>query len=434
MNKELLNQLSTDEQYIAAEINSAAEAMKPSAGFQWELEDRLMDAANRKTGHTTGWQKIIPALGWAILAGCAVFLLNWTIRSLASNPPEVGTGIPDPQVSFLSNIQQGNICLGTLALEHGFSVFLTNPDKTEFVALDAGRTIGELRSFTWSADGKQLAIVGNTAGTGNIYITNPAGGKLDYVLSSSELGYMMDAAWSRDGKQFVMWSSQNITTLYLLNADGTGLLEKQLDVHILGTPQFSPNGKSVIFYGGDTASTGLFEMNLESSQVTLINPLVEDASGFAFSPDGSLLAYMEYDRDEGEARLLTADLATDERNVLGTLSISKDSGASSSDSTNLSWSADAKSLVFDFGRGAYDRVIYLAHAGGTGLEVVAAGSAPAVSSDGKCLAYINNKQVFLMDLTTASVPSSTTTPVLLADLPEGRGTSYSQLNRLQWQP
>jgi Tol biopolymer transport system component len=325
--------------------------------------------------------------------------------------------------------------VGPLAVEHGFAVFLTNPEKAEFAVLDAGNTIGELRSFTWSADGKQLAIVGNSMGSGNIYITDPKGSQLLPVLPNGELGYLMDAAWSRDGKQIVLWSNQNNKVLYLMNADGTGLVEKKLTAQILGAPQFWPDGSSVVFYGADTNSTGLFEMMLVDSGVALINPSVEYASSYAFSPDGAHLAYMEYDHDLGEARLVSEELTAREIKILGTLPIPKGSGSSVPETANLSWSADSQSLVFDFGRNAVDRAIYLGRADGTELVKVAdAAYAPAISADGKCLAYIRDNQVFLMDLTRVSVNSTTATPILLADLPSGRGTPNFKQDKLQWRP
>jgi hypothetical protein len=51
--------------------------------------------------------------------------------------------------------------------------------------------------------------------------------------------------------------------------------------------------------------------------------------------------------------------------------------------------------------------------------------------DGKCLAYISAKQVFLIDLTVASVPPP---PLLLADLPAGRSIADSKLDKMQWRP
>jgi Tol biopolymer transport system component len=272
-------------------------------------------------------------------------------------------------------------------------------------------------------------------GSGNIYITDPKGSQLVPVLPNGELGYLMDAAWSRDGKQIVMWSNQNNKILYLMNADGTGLVENILTAQILGAPQFWPDGSSVVFYGADTNSTGLFEMMLVDSGVALINSSVEYASSYAFSPDGSHLAYMEYDHDLGEARLVLEDLTIREISIVGTLPIPKGSGSAVPETANLSWSADSQSLVFDFGINAADRAIYLAYVDGSELiKVVDEAYAPSVSADGKCLAYISDNQVFLMDLDSVSTNSTAAAPILLADLPAGKGTPNSKQDKLQWRP
>jgi Tol biopolymer transport system component len=437
MNKELLDQLPADEQAVAEKLSSAAETMKLSQSFQWNLETQLMNVYPSKTERIerNRLMKFLSPVGWVIVAIFGVLVLSWILRSLLPGIQVAAGPTPTQKVSFETDVRTGNVCVGPLALAHGFDVFLTNQDKTEFVTLDTGKTVGELRSFAWSADGGQLAILGNTTGQGNIYLTDPAGSPLQPVLSNSELGYLMDAAWSRDGKQFVMWSAQNNKIAYLLNADGTGLIEKQLELQILGTPRFAPDGKSIIFYGANASASGLFELRLDDSQSRLINAFVEDESAFAYSPDGSRLAYIAIDRNSGGAVLMIENLETRAIVALpGSLPIPKGSGSSIPESANLSWSADGKSLVFDFGRGANDRAIYLAHMDGTGLvKLVDTAYAPAISTDGKCLAYISDKQVFLFDLSGVSL-TPTATPVLLADLPLGRSIADYRLDKLGWQP
>jgi Tol biopolymer transport system component len=168
----------------------------------------------------------------------------------------------------------------------------------------------------------------------------------------------------------------------------------------------------------------------------LINALVEDESSFAFSPDGTRLAYVAMDRTSGAAILMVHDLGTGAVIAMpGSLPIPGGSGSSLPEARELSWSPDGKFLVFDFGRNAADSAIYLAYADGTGLIKVADSAyAPAISSDGKCLAYISNQQVFLMDLT--SFPSSSTTQVsiLLSDLLTGRGIPNFRQDKLEWRP
>lgn len=434
MNKDLLNQLPTDEQPIGSKLDSIAEDMQLSPRFQLDLEIQLMDAYQAKMQPARGWHsRIISVVGWALLALIAIFLLNWTLRSLAPELPPAAAETLKPPVSFEEEVRQGKICSGPLALVHDFELFLTNQDKTAFVVIDKRKAIGEIRSFAWSRDGKQLAIFGNTTGSGNIYLTDSTGNLLQPLLSNSEVGYLQDAAWSRNGKQFVLWSSQNISTLYLLSALGHGLIEKQLDVQILGTPQFAPDG-NIVFYGADRTAAGLFLLTLEDSQPALVMPFVEDESGFAFSPDGSLLAYIEYDRDKGEARLATQKPSKGEYRLLGTLPIPQNPGSSVPEAANLSWSPDGSALVFEFGRSATDRIIYLADTDGTELvKLVDSAHAPTISGDGKCLAYISDKQVFLLDLSNLS-QNSAPSPMQLADLPPGRAATGFQLDKLQWRP
>ncbi len=429
MNKDLLDQLSADEQPMAERLMSAAEEMKISPNFQQTLETQLMNANKSKSQPAQGWHiRLFSLTGWAVLILVGVVLLNWSIRSLAVNQP-ASEITPDSASTFVDEVRQGAICANPLALGHNFSVFISNPDKTDFVELDPQRSIGELRSFAWSSDG-QLAVVGNTTGAGNIYLWNPSDNSLSAVVLSSDFGYLMDTAWSRDGNTLLTWSVRNNTVVYRVNKDGTGLKENQLGMYFSTAPQFTPSDQTVIFYGSDPSSYGLFEFNLGDSQIGTISNLVEDATGFAWSPDGSRLAYFEMDRVLGEARLVVENFESGDKTTLATLPIPKGSGSSIPNAANLSWSHDGTKLVFEFGRGASDRAIYLASADGTGLaKLVESAYAPTISSDGNCLAYISNKQVFLLDLR-----NKTATPLLIADLPAGRSISDFRLDKLQWRP
>ena len=434
MNKDILNQIPAEEQPAALKLNSTAETMKVAQTFRLNLETQLMDAYKIKKQPARSWYtKIVLSAGWAALALFGIFALSWIFRALVPNLSPASGATPTRVFSFEDKVRAGNICGGPLAVAHNFSVALTNQDKTAFVALDEQKVIGELRSLAWSPDGKQLAVVGNTTGSGNIYLTDSNGSPLKPVIANSELGYLMDAAWSRDGKQFVAWSVQNNTSVYVVQADGTQFIERRLDMQVLSTPQLAPDNSSIIFYGADSSSAGLFKVRLDGSPLEMVGDLVEDDSSFTWSPDGLQVAYMEMDRTLGEARLTLEAVDGSGKTVIATLPIPKGSGSSIPESANLSWSHDGKVLAFEFGRGATDRAIYLAHTDGSGLIKVAdSAHAPAMSADGDCLAYINNKQVFLLDLTSVSLTSTPATPLLLADLPAGRSNSDFRLDKLQW--
>src|SRR5512138_3096357 len=89
---------------------------------------------------------------------------------------------------------------------------------------------------------------------------------------------------------------------------------------------------------------------------------------------------------------------------------------------NLAWSPDAGSLVFEYSPDVPDPVpaLYLVHVDGSGLVKLAdAAHTPAISPDGRCLAYLSQGQVRLLDLHNPSFPS-----LLVADLPAGRGPKH----------
>lgn len=426
MNKEILDQIPADEQPVASTLISAAEELKHSSSFQWQLESQLMEAYKKKNSPTQGWfTKITAPVAWVLLALGGVLLLNWAIRSLIPAQPGAMVSAGTPVLTFADSVHQGKMCTGALTVTHNFSVAITNQDKTGFTPLDTQNAIGELRSFAWSPDGKQLAVVGNTTGSGNIYLTDSSGALLQPVLSEP-LGYLIDVAWSQDGKQLLTWSVQNNAAVYVMNFDGNGLTEKSLGMQFFSTPQFTPDGQSIIFYGADSTSSGLFEVTLDGTQTRTISTRVEDESAFAWSPDNSRLAYIEMDRDLGEARLV---VETDgNRATIATLPIPKGSGSAIPESANLSWSRDGQWLTFDFGRSPTDRAVYLAHADGSGLVQLAASAyAPAISADRNCLAYISNKQVFLLNLLLP-----TESPLLVADLPTGRAIADFKMDTLGW--
>lgn len=442
MNEEFSRQLPPEDRAVTEVLQTQAQSIQVNPAFQARLEAELKQRhpANKQPDRRMHI-KILPALGWALLAIAAFLVLNWAVRSLVPDRQPAVNGTPVLDVPFVESIKAGSLCSGELAVAHGFSVFLITQDKNGIVELDEGKNIGELRSFAWSPNGGQLAIVGNTRGSGNLYKTDAAGDQLQPILSNSELGYLVGVSWSHDGRQLLTWEIDNNTKLHLMNKDGTNLTEIDLPLQFFETPQFAPDDESIVFYGTNQSeigllrqsATGLFRMKVDGSQDTMISDLVADESSFAWSQDGSRLAYIEMDRDLGEARLVVE--GDGGKDIIATLPIPKGSGSSIPNSANLSWSSDGRRLVFEFGRNASDRTVFLANTDGTGLVKLAESAhAPAISADGKCLAYISNQEIFLLDLTTISSSATGTAPILLAELPTGRGSVDFRLDKLQWSP
>jgi LysM repeat protein len=431
MNKEFLSQLSPEDQSVSEVMQSQAQSIRVNPQFQSNLEARLKQAhpENKQPERSTGI-KILPAIGWAILAIGAFLILNWAVSSLVPDRQPAANGTPDPEIPFESDVKSDNICAGQLAVAHGFSVFLTNQDKTGFVTVDEQKEIDELRTFSWSPDGQQLAIVGNTRGSGNLYLADSGGNPLKQVFTDSTFGYLAGVAWSHDGKQLLTWEINNNTRLFLVDIDGTGAAVLNLPVQFFETPQFTPDDKSIIFYGADASTDGLFQASIDGSQVTMISDQVKNESSFAWSPDGSRLAYIEMTGSGPSKAHLVIQNDSDKDAAVTYYQIQIGIGFSNHESANLSWSPDGENLVFEF-RNASVAVVVLKNPDG-GWMLSDSAHAPAISANGRCLAYIRNNQVFVLDLAAAASSSTYTAPVLLADLPVGRGSANFQLDKLQW--
>ncbi len=356
----------------------------------------------------------------------------FTATATAPQPTKIPT-------QFEVDVQSGKICKGSLAVEHSFSVFVTDADKSGLVELDEQRSVAELRSFSWSPDGRQLAIVGNNMGDGNIYVFSAGDDQLrplisdPAVTSSREFDYLDDVRWSDDGQVLITWGHPQNSEIYLVQKNGSGFTPKHLPLKFLEMPQFAPGNLSLVFYGADQSGAGLFRVDLNNDQVQKMNAQVGAAGSFAWSQDGTRLAYIETDRQKGEARLVIGDQATE--TVIAALPGAKGSTSSKAGAANLNWSPDGKLVVFeleDGGATTSGPSIYLAFTGGSQVTKLAESAhAPAISADGRCLAYIRDKQIFLLDLAAAG---SDAEPALLADLPKGRGPDGRVLDELQWQP
>jgi Tol biopolymer transport system component/LysM repeat protein len=431
MNNEFLRQLPAEDQAMSDFLQSNVESIQVDPLFHTKLESQLKHSQNSHERSKGLRIKILTALGWAIVIIGAFLLLNWAVRSLVPNRQPAANGTQSSNLIFEENGILKSICTGQLAVVHGFSIFLSNPDKNGFVELDEQKNNGELRSFSWSPDGYQLAIVGNTKGSGNIYLVNTEENTIQPLLPDQALPFIRGIAWTADGNRLLTWEGGGNSTLYFVTKGETSLTEADLPVQFFETPQFAPDNEAILFYGADSSSSGLFQVSLDSPQVALISDLVEYESSFAWSPDGSRLAYIEMDRDLGEARLIVEGQGV--KDTIATLPIPRGSGSSIPDSANLSWSPDGQTLVFEIGRNADDRTIYLANLDGTDpVKLAESAHAPAISEDGKCLAYIHNNQVFLLDLAKAALEKTPAEPVLLADLPTGRGIAEFKLDKLGW--
>lgn len=103
---------------------------------------------------------------------------------------------------------------------------------------------------SWSANGNEIAFVGNVGGTRRILIAKLGSGGVRTFLPK-ELSWMYSPTWSPDGDKlafsWLKWGIGNKNAIFVANRDGSHL--KQIGRHALGTysPAWSPEGDKIVY-------------------------------------------------------------------------------------------------------------------------------------------------------------------------------------------
>ena len=149
----------------------------------------------------------------------------------------------------------------------------------------------------------QVAFASDRSGVPQIYMSNVDGTDLVQITSTDHGA--CQPSWSPDGSQLVFISpclrrvdspreSYTDTSLFLINADGTGL--KQL-TNVPGAdfePDWSPDGKQIAFTSIREGNKEIYLLDVDSlAAIRLTQPDVNvENSQPAWSPDGKQMAYL----------------------------------------------------------------------------------------------------------------------------------------------
>jgi Tol biopolymer transport system component len=143
----------------------------------------------------------------------------------------------------------------------------------------------------WSPDGKRIAFSGVRKGVSGIFTMTSKGKHLKKVATVGTTS-AFGATWSPNGKKIAFQSNvDGDFEIYIAKARGKGRVKQlthQSTNTFDGEPDFSPNGKFILF---DEAGA-LMRMNTDGSHVkTLIGG--PNISGGQYSPNGKKLVYTD---------------------------------------------------------------------------------------------------------------------------------------------
>ncbi len=205
--------------------------------------------------------------------------------------------------------------------------------------------IGEpfLIAFHSDRDGDDEIYVMNADGTGVVQLTSNSAG--DWF-----------PAWSPDGGRIAFHSTRDgDDEIYVMNADGTGVV--QLTSNSAGdrSPAWSPDGGRIAFASDRDGDREIYVMNADGTGVVQLTSNSASDDDARWSPDGGRIAFAS-DRDgDREIYVMNAD---------GTGAVQLTHNSASDGIPN--WSPDSSRFTFNSYRVGNDGEIYVMNADGTG--------------------------------------------------------------------
>ena len=290
-----------------AQALTADNAAVPEAPLRWSVTDSAIASFDAKTGMLTG--RSIGKTQLTVRGPGSGLAVTWNVSVIAASlqfsEPRAGIGLNQRR------LLRGN--------------------WTD----DQGNNLGPASNLSWSSDNPQVAAVGEDGtvsgtGLGHAHVTATApGGKTstadvfvvgEIVVASSRAGTgkfqlysaersnlsqltkltrpadtatANDPAFSPDGSRIAFVSQRDGNPeIYVMNADGTGVMRITNDPQSDGRPAFTADGQSLVFHSWRPAGKQqIWSVNLDGTGLT---QLTKDSINFSptVSFDGQTIAYV----------------------------------------------------------------------------------------------------------------------------------------------
>jgi len=187
----------------------------------------------------------------------------------------------------------------------------------------------------WSPDGEKILFyVEDESGSFfDIFVMNADGSEL--INLTDEFRGGSNASWSPDGKQIIFDSYSGTTDdIYIINRDGMGIQNLTNSDFNDRTPSISPDGQRIAFSRSKVNApySQIYVMDRDGSNVSQI---AEKGYYPIWSPDGNFIAYRFEIRDvRSEVHVMKSD-GSEDKNVSGEFN-----------AFGYTWSPDSKTIAF----------------------------------------------------------------------------------------
>ena len=270
-------------------------------------------------------------------------------------------------------------------------IHVVNADGTGEKRLIHGDSINA-SGYRWSPDGARIAFLASLYGYyDGIHVMNADGDRLKRLTPDTIGSWRVEDGprWSPDGARIAFVGGRHRQkddskdfTIYVMNADGTGLKRLTPDSIRAVDPEWSPDGTRIAFSGPGNWG-GIYVMNADGTGLKRLNPDSIDAYGPRWSPDGAMIAF-----SGGGEGLHWSAVYVMNADGTGLKRLTPDSIRA----LDPEWSPDGTRIAFN---GDHWSAIYLMNADGTGVKRLGAGDYrdydPKWSPDGAGIAFVSHR-------------------------------------------
>jgi len=208
-----------------------------------------------------------------------------------------------------------------------------------------------------------------------------------------------DPSWSPDGKQIAFVSTRDDgSSIYFMNADGTGVVLLTKDLRNSRSPAWSPISTQIAFVFSDSIQSDIYLIDTDGKNLKRITNNSQWNDYPSWSPDGKKITFVSAVWDKNQKKFLDSDIYT--MNVDGT-SLRKLTTSSAND-YYPAWSPDGKKIAFTSDRMGDDD-IFVMNADGSKVQQLTLNSPsdegmPSWSPDGKFITFYSNRDNHNMEL------------------------------------
>jgi Tol biopolymer transport system component len=152
-----------------------------------------------------------------------------------------------------------------------------------------------------SPDGQKIVYLSDRSGYDDIYVMSALDGKVIKRLVKGQRSQDFESfhflrstfSWSPDGKEIALVSTRkDRDVIYIIDSEsGKHLRRIDLDFDSVDRPAYAPDGSTLAFVGAEGGRPGLFTYDLDDEHVEALHTGALEYGGFSWSPDGKYIAF-----------------------------------------------------------------------------------------------------------------------------------------------